>query len=213
MTRRWIAALAGLFMLMSPAPLLAGDPPPAGGLPRIVFAGGCFWCMQEPFERIEGVTSVAAGYAGGSTLNPTYDQVTTETTGHAEVVEVVYDPAKVSFDKLLYVFWRNIDPLDKGGQFCDRGNSYRTAIFYTTDEQKLSAEKSKADLDASKRFPHPIATEITKLNVFTKAEAYHQDYHKKNPNHYSFYRYGCGRDARLDALWGKEARGGVSAHF
>jgi peptide-methionine (S)-S-oxide reductase len=166
------------------------------------FAGGCFWCVEADFDKVEGVISTTSGYIGGRTANPTYEDVVGGGTGHAEAVEIVYDPAKVSFQKLLDVFWRNIDPLVKDRQFCDRGDQYRTAIFYHGDEQKRAAEASKTAVQA--RFKQPIETQIVAAGPFTKAEDYHQDYYVKNPVRYKFYRFNCGRDARLEELWGKQ---------
>ena len=166
------------------------------------FAGGCFWCVEADFDKVEGVISTTSGYIGGRTANPTYEDVVRGGTGHAEAVEIVYDPAKVSFQKLLDVFWRNIDPLVKDRQFCDRGDQYRTAIFYHGDEQKRAADASKTAVQA--RFKQPIETQIVAAGPFTKAEDYHQDYYMKNPVRYKFYRFNCGRDARLEELWGKQ---------
>ncbi len=171
---------------------------------KATFAGGCFWCMTPPFEKLEGVKEVISGYTGGHTVNPTYEDVTSETTGHMESVEVVYDPSKISYEKLLDVFWRQINPTDAGGQFVDRGPSYRTAIFYHSEEQKRLAEESKKKLDQSGRFDRPIVTEILPAGPFYKAEEYHQDYWKKNPIRYKFYRYNAGRDQYLEKIWGKE---------
>ena len=179
--------------------------PPAGGLAVATFAGGCFWCMEGPFEKLDGVFSVFSGYMGGTTANPTYEQVSRGGTGHAEVVQVTYDPARINYQKLLDVFWVNIDPVDKGGQFCDRGDQYRPEIFVHSDEQRKVAEASKAALDASKKLPWPVVVPVTAAGTFTKAEEYHQKFHIKNPGHYKRYRAGCGRDARLEALWGKAA--------
>jgi peptide-methionine (S)-S-oxide reductase len=170
-----------------------------------IFAGGCFWCVEADFDKVPGVLSTTSGYIGGTVPNPTYEQVSVGDTGHAEAVKVVYDPAMVTYDKLLYVFWRNVDPLTSEAQFCDYGPQYRSAIFYLDDEQKRLAEASKAALQP--RFKRPIVTEIVKAGPFYPAETYHQDYYKKNPVRYNFYRYNCGRDARLDEVWGKEARG------
>jgi peptide-methionine (S)-S-oxide reductase len=169
------------------------------------FAGGCFWCMEGPFEKLPGVLSVTSGYAGGSMKQPTYEQVSAGRTGHAEVVQVIYDPARVSYERLLHVFWRNVDPLTANAQFCDRGSQYRSAIFFHDDAQRQAAEKSKAEL--APRFPKPIVTEVVKLDAFWPAEEYHQDFYKKNPVRYQSYRAGCGRDARLRELWGAEAGG------
>jgi len=166
------------------------------------FAGGCFWCMEPPFDKVEGVISTTSGYTGGSTVNPTYEQVSSGTTGHAETLQVLFDPAKVSYRKLLDVYWHNVDPLAKDRQFCDVGNQYRSAIFYHNEEQKRLAEESKKQLESSGRFPQPIVTEIVPATAFYPAEDYHQDYYKKNPVRYNFYRFSCGRDQRLKELWG-----------
>ncbi len=165
------------------------------------FAGGCFWCMEHPFDELDGVISTTAGYIGGHKAHPTYQEVSAGGTGHAEAVQVVYDPKKISFERLLEVFWRNIDPLDKTGQFCDRGNQYRSAIFYHSEDQKRLAEQSKKVLEDSKRVSQPIVTEIVSASVFYPAEDYHQDYYRKNPVRYKVYRYLCGRDQRLHELW------------
>ena len=166
------------------------------------FAGGCFWCVSSDFDKVPGVISTTSGYTGGHTANPTYEQVSHGGTGHAEAVEIVYDPAKVSYEKLLDVFWHNVDPLAKNRQFCDHGDQYRSAIFYLGEKQRGLAETSKAAVQA--RFKQPIATEIAPAGPFYKAEDYHQDYYLKNPVRYKFYRFNCGRDARLEELWGKK---------
>ena len=168
-----------------------------------IFAGGCFWCVEEAFEKVPGVTEAVSGYTGGTVPNPTYEQVAYKGTGHAEAVQVTYDPAKVSYAQLVDWFWKNIDPVDPDGQFCDKGSPYRSAIFYIGDEQKKIAETSKAELAASGRFKQPIATEITAAAPFYLAETEHQDYYKKNPNRYTYYKYGCGRARRLEQIWGK----------
>jgi len=170
---------------------------------KAYFAGGCFWCMEEVFEQVEGVVSVVSGYMGGTVANPRYEQVSGGSTGHAESVEVSYDPAKVSYQKLLDVFWRNVDPITPNAQFCDHGSQYRSAVFYGTDEEQRWSEESKAAIERSKRFSAPIATQLVKASVFYPAEDYHQDYYKKNPLRYKYYKYGCGRAQRLEALWGK----------
>jgi peptide methionine sulfoxide reductase msrA/msrB len=179
----------------------AGDTP---HLEKAIFAGGCFWCMVPPFEKLDGVKEVISGYTGGHKVNPTYDEVSSGTTGHVEAVEVIYDPGKVSYERLLGVFWRQINPTDAGGQFVDRGSSYRSAIFYSNEEQKRLAEKSKKDLELSGRFDQPIVTEIRPAGPFYRAEEYHQDYWKKNPIRYKFYRYNSGRDQYLAKIWGKD---------
>jgi peptide methionine sulfoxide reductase msrA/msrB len=173
------------------------------GLARATFAGGCFWCMEPPYGKIPGVQSVTSGYAGGSVKNPSYELVSTGITGHAESVQVVYDPARVRYEQLLEVFWRNVDPTDGGGQFCDRGNQYRTVIFYEGESQKTAALASKAALDASGVLGKPIVTQVIPLEAFYPAEDYHQGFCRKNPARYESYRQGCGRDQRLDELWGK----------
>jgi peptide-methionine (S)-S-oxide reductase len=174
-------------------------------LAKATFAGGCFWCMEPPFEALDGVVSVTAGYTGGTKANPTYEEVSAGGTGHAESVEIVYDPAKVSYEKLLDVFWHNVDPTTPDRQFCDHGRQYRTAIFYHDETQKRLAEESKQSLERSKKLPGSIVTEIVPAGTFHPAEEYHQDYAKKNPIRYRYYRYGCGRDARLRELWGEAA--------
>jgi peptide-methionine (S)-S-oxide reductase len=186
------------------APRLAGaqTQPPPPGLAVATFAGGCFWCMEPPFDKLEGVISTTSGYTGGAKRNPTYREVSSGGTGHTEAVQVVYDPAKVSYEKLLQVFWVNVDPTDAGGQFCDRGSQYRTGIFVHDATQRKLAEASKAALEKSKPFKEPVVTEIVPAGEFWAAEDYHQDYYKKNPLRYKYYRNGCGRDQRLQALWG-----------
>lgn len=170
-----------------------------------IFAGGCFWCMEPPFDKTEGVLDTISGYTGGETANPSYEDVSSGGTGHIEAVKITYDRAKVSYAELLHIFWRNIDPLRENAQFCDEGAQYRSAIFYLDEEQKEEAEKSKRELEASDRFKHPIVTEIREAAAFYPAEAYHQDYYLKNPARYTYYRWSCGRDARLKQLWGDEA--------
>ncbi|HZA96287.1 MAG TPA: peptide-methionine (S)-S-oxide reductase MsrA [Burkholderiaceae bacterium] len=169
------------------------------------FAGGCFWCMEPPFDELPGVVSTTSGYTGGSQVNPTYEEVSSGTTGHAEAMQVRYDPRQVSYQKLLDVFWRNVDPLTADRQFCDRGRQYRSAIFYHDEEQRRLAHSSKEALDG--RFGKPIVTEIESASTFYPAEEYHQDYYMKNPIRYKLYRWNCGRDARLAEL--RAAAGGV----
>ncbi|MBA2491275.1 MAG: peptide-methionine (S)-S-oxide reductase MsrA [Gammaproteobacteria bacterium] len=176
----------------------------AEGRATAIFAGGCFWCMEPPYDKLAGVTATVSGYTGGELDNPTYEQVSAGGTGHAEAVQIIYDPKKVSYEKLLDVFWHNIDPLDADGQFCDRGDSYRSAIFYQNDQEKRLAQASKHALEKSGRFDQPIATEIVPASQFYKAEDYHQDYYQKNSLRYKFYRYSCGRDGRLEELWGEQ---------
>lgn len=174
---------------------------------RATFAGGCFWCMEPPFDELDGVLSTTAGYIGGHKKNPTYAEVSGGGTGHAEAVEVLYDPKKISYGKLLEVFWRNIDPTTPNRQFCDVGSQYRTAIFYHDEEQRRLAQQSKEELQNSKRLKESIVTEIVPAGAFYPAEAYHQDYYRKNPIRYKFYRYTCGRDQRLQELWGEDKSG------
>jgi peptide-methionine (S)-S-oxide reductase len=171
---------------------------------KATFAGGCFWCMEPPFDELDGVLSTTSGYIGGTKTNPTYKEVSAGATGHAEAVEISYDPRKITYSKLLEVFWRNIDPLTANGQFCDVGSQYRSAIFYHDETQKRLAEESKRAL--SKRFKEPIVTEIVPASQFYPAEDYHQDYYKKNPIRYKLYTHGCGREARLKEVWGKEQK-------
>jgi peptide-methionine (S)-S-oxide reductase len=172
------------------------------------FAGGCFWCMEPPFDKLDGVISTTSGYTGGSKPDPTYKEVSSGGTGHAEAVQVIYDPQRISYADLLDVYWHNIDPTMANGQFCDWGNQYRSEIFYHTAEQQRLAEQSKAALEELKPFKETVVTEISKAVTFYPAEDYHQDYYQKNPLRYKFYRYGCGRDQRLEELWGK----GSAAH-
>jgi peptide-methionine (S)-S-oxide reductase len=173
------------------------------GLEKATFAGGCFWCMQHPFDELDGVVSTVPGYTGGRKENPTYKEVSSGGTGHAEAVEILYDPKKISYEKLLGVFWRNVDPTAADHQFCDYGDPYRSEIFHHNDDQKRLAEQSRAAIERSKPFKEPIVTKITPASAFYRAEEYHQDYYKKNPIRYKFYRHNCGRDQWLKKLWGK----------
>lgn len=184
------------------APAAIPDPTPA----IAIFAGGCFWCMEPPFDELPGVISTTSGYVGGRVVNPSYEQVSSGTTGHAEAVEIRYDPARVSYAKLLEVFWRNVDPLTANAQFCDGGEQYRSAIFYRDAEQRRLAEESKAAIEKKQRFSSPIVTQIVPASTFYPAEDYHQDYYKKNPVRYKFYRTSCGRDRRLKEVWGSAPR-------
>ena len=177
---------------------------PSGGTEKATFAGGCFWCMEAPFEKLKGVLSVTSGYTGGHTENPKYEEVSSGRTGHAEAVEVLYDPSQITYARLLDVFWRNIDPTTKDRQFVDVGSQYRTAIFYHSDDQHLQAEESKKELEASGRFGKPIVTEIVPAGKFWPAEEYHQDYYKKSAARDKFYRVNAGRDQYLDRIWGKD---------
>ncbi len=187
----------------------AANPPPAGpaatpvNAAKATFAGGCFWCVEADFDKVPGVLSTTSGYIGGTVANPTYNQVSAKSTGHAEAVEIAYDPAKVSYEQLLRVYWRSIDPTTVDRQFCDAGSPYRTAIFTHGPQQAAAAQASKAALEMTKPFREPIVTQIQTATTFYPAEDYHQDYYKKNPARYAYYRSSCGRDARLQQLWGK----------
>ena len=200
---RFRLAIGLAFCLVSSALALAAPPKRA----TAIFAGGCFWCEETAFEEVPGVVAVISGYTGGHVANPTYEQVSAGVTGHAESVQVVYDPDKISYEKLLDIFWHNVDPLQANAQFCDHGNQYRSAIFYRDPAQQKAAEASKAKLEEEPRFKGKIVTEIVPATTFYRAEEYHQDFYKKNPVRYYSYRTGCGRDARLKELWGAAAGG------
>jgi len=172
---------------------------------KATFAGGCFWSVELAFDKVDGVISTTSGFTGGTVPNPSYEQVSTHRTGHAEAVEVVYDPRKLSYERLLDYFWHNIDPTVKDGQFCDMGSPYRTAIFAHDAQQLAAAQASRAALEKTKPFKAAIVTEVRLAGPFYPAEAYHQDFYKTNPMHYAAYRAGCGRDARLKQLWGDQA--------
>ena len=202
--RNVLLALCASLLLTAIAANAQTTKPAAGAATaKAIFAGGCFWCMEHPFDVLPGVVSTTSGYIGGQKKNPTYEEVSAGRTGHTEAVQVVYDPKKVTYEKLLDVFWHNIDPTVKDQQFCDHGSQYRSGIFYVDDEQKRLAEASKATLDRNKPFSAAIVTEITRASEFYPAEDYHQDFYLKNPLRYKYYRSGCGRDARLKQLWGK----------
>jgi len=175
--------------------------PAQSGLKTALFAGGCFWCIEAPFDNIDGVISTTSGYTGGDEKNPTYEQVSSGGTGHAEAIRIVYDPGKVDYGKLLQVFWHNIDPVAVNRQFCDKGKQYRSAIFYHDEQQRLLAETSRAELEATRFFKKKIATQIEPAGEFWPAEEYHQDYYRKKPLLYKFYRFSCGRDKRLEEIW------------
>ncbi len=172
-------------------------------LETATFAGGCFWCLEEALDKVEGVVSTTSGYTGGQKTNPTYEEVSAGGTGHTESVQVMYDPQKVTYTKLLETFWHNIDPTTPNQQFCDKGHQYRSAIFYHDDRQQRLAEESKQQLDKSKPFKEQIVTEIVPASEFYPAEEYHQNFYQKNPIRYKFYKYNCGRAQRLETLWGK----------
>jgi peptide-methionine (S)-S-oxide reductase len=175
-------------------------------LDTATFAGGCFWCMEPPFDELPGVVSTTSGYIGGRVANPTYEQVSAGATGHAEAVQVVFEPARIGYERLLAVFWKNVDPLTPNAQFCDEGNQYRSAVFYHDEGQRRAADSSKRALQP--RFREPIVTEVVAAGPFYRAEEYHQDYYKKNPIRFRFYKTSCGREARLDEVWGKERKQG-----
>ncbi len=184
--------------------LILGAAPDEKRLAKATFAGGCFWCMEEALDKVDGVVSTTSGYTGGKQKDPSYEEVSSGITGHAESVEVRYDPAKVSYQKLLETFWHNIDPTIPDAQFCDHGNQYRSAIFYHDETQKRLAEESKKALEKSKPFKDAIVTEIVPAGPFYAAEEYHQNFYEKNPVRYRVYKYKCGRSQRLEELWGKE---------
>ncbi len=189
----------------STAPSTAASPAanPAAGTAKATFAGGCFWCVEADFDKVPGVLSTTSGYTGGTVANPTYEQVSAKVTGHAEVVQIVFDPTRVSYEQLLQKFWRSIDPTTRDRQFCDAGTPYRTAIFAHDAAQLAAARRSLQELEKAKPFREPIVTQIETAGPFYAAEDYHQDYYKKNPVRYQYYRLSCGRDARLEQLWGK----------
>ena len=203
-----VAGLALGALLVGRSEHVTAAPSPAAmrpGLARATFAGGCFWCMEPPFEKLAGVISVTSGYTGGPEKNPTYEQVSNHRTGHTEAVEIVFDPKVVTYERLLEVFWHNIDPTTDDRQFCDAGRQYRTGIFVHDADQKRVAEESKRKVQATKTFAGPVLTPVETAGPFYVAEDYHQDFYKKSPVRYYSYRAGCGRDARLKALWGDAA--------
>jgi len=198
---RYALLLISLF-LFHPA-TAAEITPPQNHMETATFSGGCFWCMQHPFDKLNGVISTTVGYTGGHKEHPTYNEVSAGGTGHAESVQIRFDPSQIPYQQLLEVFWRQINPTDAGGQFVDRGNQYRTAIFYHNEKQRRIAEQSKTALAATNRFGKPIVTEIVPASTFWPAEEYHQHYADKNPIRYHFYRYHSGRDQYLDRIWGE----------
>ncbi len=197
-----ICALLVLPMVLAGFSVSLSQATDPSGAAKAYFAGGCFWCMEEVFEKVPGVASVASGYMGGRVENPSYEQVSAGGTGHAESVEVVYDPAKVNYNRLLDAFWHNVDPVTPNAQFCDHGSQYRAVIFYQDEEQKRLAEESKRAIEQSRRLTQPIVTELAKASQFYPAEDYHQDFYKKNPIRYKFYKFNCGRAQRLEEVWG-----------
>lgn len=200
-----VLAAAGLASPSLQAQSSQEQPSQAQSSAEATFAGGCFWCMEPPYDNQPGVTATISGYIGGELENPSYEEISQGGTGHAEVVQIEYDPEQISYEQLLEIFWRNIDPFAVDRQFCDVGDQYRSAIFYHDDEQRELAEASKAEME--ERFDQEIATQIVPANTFWPAEEYHQDYYQKNPVRYKFYRYSCGRDGRLEEVWGEEAGG------
>ena len=196
-----------VLLLMQPGSIFAAGKdqttPSASRLEKATFAGGCFWCMEEALDRLEGVITTTSGYTGGQKGNPTYEEVSAGGTGHAEAVQITYDAAKVDYEKILELFWHNIDPTTPNKQFCDVGNQYRSAIFYHNETQRRLAEDSKKMIEKTKKFSEPIVTEIIPASEFYPAEEYHQNFYQKNPVRYKFYKYSCGRAQRLEQLWGK----------
>jgi peptide-methionine (S)-S-oxide reductase len=199
-TTLWLAAITVVI-----GHLVLAQQPTAGSssVAKAYFAGGCFWCMEEAFEKVDGVLDVVSGYMGGTVKNPSYEEVSAGQTGHAESVEVRYDPSKVTYTQLLEAFWRNVDPVTPNAQFCDHGSQYRAAIFYQGEAEKRVAEESKRAIEVTKRFSTPIVTQLTAASEFYPAEEYHQDFYKKNPIRYKYYKFTCGRAQRLESLWGK----------
>jgi len=200
-TTRWVAAI--IIALVGGVGHTEGNASDSVVPAKAYFAGGCFWCMEEVFEKVDGVIETVSGYMGGTVKHPGYEEVSGGRTGHAESVEVRYDPSKVTYAQLLDAFWRNVDPVTPNAQFCDHGNQYRAAIFYQNEIEKGQAEESKHAIEQSKRFAEPIVTQIVAASEFYPAEEYHQDFYKKNPIRYKYYKFSCGRAQRLEALWGK----------
>ncbi len=202
MSKCLLIAAATLAVLVSATAQTVATGPAPAGLAKATFAGGCFWCVEADFDKVPGVKSTVSGYIGGKVANPSYEQVAGKSTGHAEAVEVVYDPKVIGYEQLVEYFWRTIDPTTKDRQFCDAGSPYRSGLFVQDAQQLAIAQASKAKLDKSKPFKEPVVTEITLAGTFYAAEDYHQDYYKKNSVRYKYYRNGCGRDERLKQLWG-----------
>ncbi|MDD9983516.1 MAG: peptide-methionine (S)-S-oxide reductase MsrA [Gammaproteobacteria bacterium] len=180
-------------------------------LATATFAGGCFWCVESDFDTVPGVVETISGYTGGTAADPTYKQVTAGGTGHREAVQIRYDPKQVSYERLLHIFWRSVDPTDGGGQFCDRGESYQTAIFVGNEEERRLAETSKEALERSMVLDAPVVTPIEAAGEFYPAEDYHQDYYEKNPFRYRYYRFACRRDSKVQQVWGKQAHDGIGS--
>ena len=202
--------MKGIMLTVAAAFMLFAHAASGQQLQKAVFAGGCFWCVESDFDKVPGVVSTVSGYTGGKTADPTYRQVTAGGTGHYEAVEITYDPAKVGYEALLTAFWHSVDPTDDGGQFCDRGQSYETAVFVANEEERRLAEASKAA--AQKQLDRPIVTPILPAGPFFVAEDYHQDYYKNNPVRYRYYRFSCGRNSRVKEVWGEHAYEGIPGH-
>ncbi len=215
MSRKRLSAVLALALLL-PAGLFFGvasrSDAAEDGVEVATFAGGCFWCVESDFDKVPGVVRTTSGYTGGALPDPTYKRVSAGGTGHREAVQIFYDPKRVSYAALVEIFWRSVDPTDGGGQFCDRGESYETAIFANSLEQRQQAEASKRELQRSDVLKQPVVTPIEVARAFYPAEDYHQDYYQENPLRYGFYRYRCGRDARIEALWGEDAFRGIAGH-
>ena len=215
MLQRYLPAVLTVILLLSAGPTLGAAPESDAaedGLEVAIFAGGCFWCVESDFDKVPGVVRTISGYTGGALPNPTYKQVSAGGTGHLEAVQIFYDPKQVAYEMLVEIFWRSVDPTDGGGQFCDRGESYETAIFANSPEQKQQAEASKGTLGRAGVLKQPIVTPIQAAGPFYPAEEYHQDYYNKNPLRYWFYRSRCGRDSRVEELWGEDAYRGIAEH-
>ncbi len=215
MPRKRLSAVLALALLLSAGLSLGAaslSSAAEDGLEVATFAGGCFWCVEADFDAVPGVVRTVSGYTGGALADPTYKRVSAGGTGHREAVQIFYDPKQVSYPALVEIFWRSVDPTDGGGQFCDRGQSYETAIFANSLEQKQQAEASKRELQRSAVLGRPVVTPIEVAGRFYPAEDYHQDYYNKNPLRYGFYRYRCGRDARIEELWGEAAHRGIATH-
>jgi peptide-methionine (S)-S-oxide reductase len=205
---RVLVAIVTLSVLSALVQAVALDQLPGDRrLETATFAGGCFWCMEEAFDKVNGVVSTTSGYTGGQKKNPTYEEVSSGATGHAEAVQIIYDPAIISYAKLLDAFWHNIDPTTADRQFCDKGTQYRSAIFYHSEDQKRRAEESRQALERSRPFKGPIVTQLASASEFYPAEEYHQNFYQKNPFRYKFYKYNCGRAQRLEEVWGRVPNG------
>ena len=209
MNRYALCVAASMLAVFAPHHALAAD---GGELAVATFAGGCFWCVESDFDTVPGVVETISGYTGGTVDHPTYKQVSEGGTGHREAVQIRYDPKQVSYERLLHIFWRSVDPTDDGGQFCDRGESYQTAVFVGNDEERRLAEASKETLEQSAVLDASVVTPIEPAGEFYPAEGYHQDYYTKNPFRYRYYRFACGRDSAVQQVWGKQAHDGIERH-